>query len=189
MAKFGIMPTPAEAIKTYILAKDGNRPFLMKQAFAEDAELETVVKSDAISFPSEAKGLDTLEDVLVRRFNADNENIFTFCLSEPSEADRSRFQCYWLVGMSTKAAGQLRVGCGSYDWHFDGAGKVARLVINIDVMKMLPGEELGDAMRWLSSLPYPWCSPSEALRAIPASEGLSEIGTYLKQVGSISGQA
>ena len=38
------MPTPAETMRTYILAKDGNRPFLMKQAFAVDAELETVVK-------------------------------------------------------------------------------------------------------------------------------------------------
>jgi len=170
---------------TYILAKDGNRPFLMKQAFAENAELETVVKSDAISFPSAAKGLSTLEDVLVRRFNADNENIFTFCLSEPSETDRKRFQCHWLVGMSTKATGQLRVGCGSYDWHFDGAGKVTKLVINIDVMKILPSGELGDAMRWLSSLPYPWCSPGQALQSIPAHEGFADIGAYLKQVGSI----
>lgn len=132
------MLAPAECIRTYILAKDGNRPFLMKQAFAEDAELETVVNSDAISFPSAAKGLSTLEDVLVRRFNADNENIFTFCLSKPSEADRSHFQCHWLVGMSMKATGQLRAGCGSYDWHFDLDGKIAKLVINIDVMKFLP---------------------------------------------------
>ena len=42
------MPTPADAVKTYILAKDGNRPFLMRQAFAENAELEIVVKTDAI---------------------------------------------------------------------------------------------------------------------------------------------
>ena len=114
------MMTPAKAVQTYILAKDGNRPFLMREAFAEDAELETVVKSDAISFPSAAKGLQHPEDVLVRRFNADNENIFTFCLSEPSEADRARFQCDWLVGMSTKATRQLRIGCGNYDWYFDG---------------------------------------------------------------------
>jgi len=179
------MPTPDEAVRTYILAKDGNRPFLMKQAFAEDAELETVVKSDAISFPSAAKGLDTLEDVLVRRFNADNENIFTFCLSEPAEADRLRFQCHWLVGMSVKATGQLRVGCGTYDWHFDDEGKVAKLVINIEVMKILSGEGLGEMMRWLSSLPYPWCGQRQALRSIPAQEGFDEIAAYLKRVDTI----
>ena len=179
------MPTPAEAIRTYILAKDGNRPFLMKQAFAERAELETVVKTDAISFPSEAKGLSALEDVLVRRFNADNESIFTFCLSEPSEADRARFQCHWLVGMSMKATGQLRVGCGSYDWQFDGEGKIAKLVINIDVMKVLPADELGATMRWLASLPYPWCRAAKARRSIPAGDGFNEIATYLSQLDTI----
>lgn len=179
------MPTPARAIHTYILAKDGNRPFLMREAFAEDAELETVVKSDAISFPSAAKGLNTLEDVLVRKFNADNENVFTFCLSEPPEADRTRFRCHWLVGMSKKDTRQLRIGCGNYDWHFDGAGKVARLVITIEVMKVLPGEGLGDAVRWLSALPYPWCRPADAARGIPAHEDFAEIAAYLKQAGPI----
>ncbi len=44
------MPTPAEAVLTYILAKDGNRPFLMKQAFAENVELEMVVPSDIAKY-------------------------------------------------------------------------------------------------------------------------------------------
>jgi hypothetical protein len=89
------MPTPAEAIRTYILAKDGNRPFLMREVFAENAELEVVVKTDAISFPGTAKGLGDLENILVRRFGIESENVYTFCLSEPSGADRVRFQCHW----------------------------------------------------------------------------------------------
>jgi hypothetical protein len=84
--------------------------------------------------------------------------------------------------MSMKATGQLRVGCGSYDWHFDGEGKIAKLVINIDVMKILPADELGATMRWLSSLPYPWCSPATARRSIPASDGFGEIAAYLSQL-------
>jgi hypothetical protein len=55
----------------------------MRQAFAESVELEIVVKTDAISFPSPASGLNAVEDILVRRFGADNENVHTFCLSEP----------------------------------------------------------------------------------------------------------
>jgi len=179
------MPTPAEAVRTYILAKDGNRPFLMQEAFASDARLETVVKTDVISFPSTAEGLSALEDILVRRFCVDYENIFTFCLSEPSVADSARFQCHWLVGMSVKNTGQLRVGCGRYDWHFDGAGKVRKLAIIIDVMKVLPRSELDAAMCWLSSLPYPWCRPGEAANLIPAHEDLADIVAYLKQVGPI----
>ena len=58
------MSTPSDAVSTYILAKDGNRPFLMRPVFAEDAELEMVVKTDAISFPSSAKGVSAIEDIL-----------------------------------------------------------------------------------------------------------------------------
>jgi hypothetical protein len=57
------MPTPSDAVSTYILAKDGNRPFLMRRAFAENAELEMVVKTDAISFPSLAKGVSAIDSL------------------------------------------------------------------------------------------------------------------------------
>ena len=46
----------ADAIGTYILAKDSNRPQLMERAFAGDCELEMAVKTDAISFPNSCKG-------------------------------------------------------------------------------------------------------------------------------------
>ncbi|MBR1031382.1 hypothetical protein [Bradyrhizobium liaoningense] len=112
--------------------------------------------------------MNAVEEILVRRFGVEYENIYTFCLSQPSETDRARFQCHWLVGMSAKASGQpLRVGCGRYDWHFNEHGKVVRLVITIEVMKVLSGAELDGVMRWLSSLPYPWCSPSQALLSFP----------------------
>jgi hypothetical protein len=178
------MSSPSDAVSTYILAKDGSRPFLMRRAFADDAELEVVVKTDAISFPSSAKGVSAIEDIVVRRFGLDYENVYTFCLSQPSEANRRHFPCHWLVGMSARSNGQIRIGCGRYDWYFgpDQACRVERLVIAIDVMKILPATELAASMNWLSSLPYPWCSPHEAGRAVPAIEGLAEIETYLKQV-------
>ncbi|WP_027554366.1 hypothetical protein [Bradyrhizobium sp. Cp5.3] len=176
------MPLPAEAVSTYIFAKDGNRPFLMRRVFSEDIALEMVVKTDAISFPDTAIGLNAVEDILVRRFSVEYENIYTFCLSQPSETDRARFQCHWLVGMSARVTGRpLRVGCGRYDWHFNDDGKVVRLVITIEVMKILSGAELDGVMRWLSSLPYPWCSPAQALMSFPALQDLSAVEAYLKQ--------
>jgi hypothetical protein len=182
------MSTPSDAVRTYILAKDGNRPFLMRRVFAEDAELEMVVRTDAISFPGSAKGVSAIEDILVRRFGLDNENVYTFCLSQPSLANRRHFPCHWLVGMSARNDGQVRVGCGRYDWYFapDQACRVERLVITIDVMKIFPATDLAASMNWLSSLPYPWCAPAEAIRDVPAIEGLAEIETYLKQVRPIS---
>jgi len=181
------MSTPVEAVGTYLLAKDGNRPFLMRRAFAEDAELEMVVRTDAISFPSSAKGVTAIEDILVRRFCLDYENIYTFCLSQPSEANRRHFPCHWLVGMSARNDGQVRVGCGRYDWYFaaDKQCRVERLVVAIDVMKIFPATELAASMNWLSSLPYPWCAPDTAVRDVPVIEGFAEIATYLNQVRPI----
>jgi hypothetical protein len=178
------MSTPSDAVRRYILAKDGNRPFLMRHAFAEDAELEMVVKTDAISFPSSAKGLSAIEDILVRRFGVDYENIYTFCLSQPSEANRRHFPCHWLVGMSARNGGQIRIGCGRYDWYFgpDAVCRVEKLVIAIDLMKIFPASDLAASMNWLTGLPYPWCSPDKAVSALPAIEGLAEIEAYLKKV-------
>jgi hypothetical protein len=180
------MSTPPDAVSTYILAKDGNRPFLMRRVFAEDAELEMVVKTDAISFPSSAKGVSGIEDIL-RRFGLDYENVYTFCLSQPSEAHRRHFPCHWLVGMSAKNDGQVRVGYGRYDWYFgpDKECHVEKLVITIDAMKILPAAGLAASMNWLSGLPYPWCAPAEAVRDVPVIDGLAEIETYLKQVRPI----
>jgi hypothetical protein len=179
------MPTPADAVHTYILAKDGNRPFLIQRAFAEDAELRIVLKTDAIAFPSAAKGRRAIEDIVVRRFNVDYENVFTFCLAEPPTARRAHFPCHWLVGMSAKADGRLRVGSGRYDWHFDGQGRVEKLVITAEAMKVLPADKLAAVMDWLSALPYPWCSADQALARLPAVEELGEVEAYLKQAGPI----
>lgn len=179
------MFTPADAVQTYIFAKDGNRPFLIQRAFAEGAELQIVLKTDAIAFPSETKGRQAIEDILVRRFNVDYENVFTFCLSEPPSARRAHFPCHWLVAMSAKADGRLRVGCGRYDWHFDSQGKIEKLVITAEVMKVHPAGELAAVMDWLSALPYPWCSIDQALARLPVSSGLGDVETYLREAGPI----
>jgi hypothetical protein len=179
----GEMPTPADTVRTYILAKDGNRPFMMRRAFTPDAALEMTVKTDAIAFPSAARGLDAIEDVLVRRFCVDYEDVFTFCLSKPPVKQGTHFACHWLVGMSAKSDGRLRVGCGRYEWRFDNQGLAEKLAIIIVVMKVLPASERTVIMDWFSALPYPWCSADQALAGMPASPGLGEIEAYLKQVG------
>jgi hypothetical protein len=119
-----------DAISTYISAKDGNRPQLMKHAFAEDCELEMAVRTDAISFPSSAKGLEQITQVLVTNFSDQYENIRTFCLSRPNSDYLPHFLCDWLVGMSARQDGAVRVGCGHYDWYFgsDGDGRVTKHV-------------------------------------------------------------
>lgn len=174
-----------DAVATYILAKDGNRPFLMRRAFAENAELEMVVKTDAISFPSAAKGVGAIADILVHRFGIDYENVYTFCLSRPADEMQRHFACHWLVGMSAKSDGQLRVGCGRYDWTFGSDGRVEKLVIAINVMNTFAASELDVTMNWLSGLSYPWCTPADMVATMPKTAGLAAIEAYVRQAGPI----
>ncbi len=80
------MLSPFEAVSTYFQVKDGSRPFLMRHVFAEDVQLEMVVKTEAISFPNSARGVAAIEEILGRRFANDFENVYTFCLTRPTEA-------------------------------------------------------------------------------------------------------
>lgn len=179
------MSSPLDAIATYFHAKDGNRPFLMRRAFTEDARLEMVVKTDAIAFPATASGLPELEDVLVRRIATDFENVHSFGLRQPSETDRHDFTCPWLVAMSARSDGALRVGSGRYDWRFspDPGCRVEKLVITIDVMEVLPAAELGAVMGWITALSYPWCRPDEVMQGMPRLGKLASVERYLKGLG------
>ena len=131
-----------------------------------------------------------IEDILGRRFANDFENVYTFCLERPSAAHRRHFPCHWLVGMSAKGNGPIRVGSGRYDWYFtpDERCLVERLVITIDLMKMFPATELDAIMGWLTGLPYPWCTPADALEAMPPIPELMAVETYLRQVRPIATQ-
>jgi hypothetical protein len=173
----------ADAIRTYILAKDTNRPQLMKDAFVPDCELEMVVRTDVISFPSSAKGLEHITQVLVTGFGEQYENIRTFCLSRPKSEYLPFFRCDWLVGMSARQGGTVRVGCGHYDWHFGPHAdrRATKLAIDIEVMCVLPVEDTGPIMRWLSNLPYPWCSNLQACESIPAIAALGPLKRFLEQ--------
>lgn len=172
---------PAAAISAYILAKDGNRPHLLPEAFTEGAVLTMDVRTDAIQFPQTTTGRDAIADVLVRRFNQAYENIYTFCLGAPPLAPVMQFECAWLVVMSEKATGRLRAGSGRYAWSFDGAtGLVDALAITIDGMLVLPEALVPPAMAWARALPYPWCPLELAESTMPALQDLQALRSWLQ---------
>lgn len=175
----------AELVATYIRAKDWNRPHLMKAAFSEDASLEVVVRAGTITFPPVSKGLDAITEVLVRRFGQAFENVYTLCLSSPPASDRAAFSCAWLVGMSEKEGGAVRVGAGRYDWSFRN-GLVDRLRITIELMQALPPGALPPVMNWLSNLPHPWCPVGAARRTLPDVSGLEVVANHLREMDRVT---
>jgi hypothetical protein len=180
------MRSAQEAIETYIRAKDENRPFLMERAFTADVRLEITVISGTIVFPPISRGLNAITDVLVRRFAKSYENVHTFCLAQPPRSGTGEFTCDWLVGMSEKDNGRLRVGCGRYDWRFEPEPphRADQLKIAIQQMESLAPSALDVVMNWVSQLPYPWCTRQAALRAAPPLPGLEGIQQFLEAADS-----
>lgn len=172
---------PEMLIHAYLRAKDQNRPHLMARAFAPDARLEMTVNTGAISFPAVTEGLADITDVLVRRFGRTYENVYTFCLQRPAPNGGKAFSCDWLVGMSSKEDGRIRVGCGRYDWRFQPEAPFLadRLHITIEAMQVLPVENLETVIAWLTGLPYPWCPGPIVAETMPCLPGLEPVMRYV----------
>lgn len=178
-------PTPETVLRAYFHAKDENRPHLMQGAFCEAATLRMHLRTANIAFPAESVGLDAITDSLVRVFGQKYENVYSFYLQRP-EPDAASFSCDWLVGMSDKASGDVRVGCGRYDWVFDeGSGLARQLAITIDTMQVLPPSQLGPVLGWLGALPYPWACAAEAVASAPAIDALQPVLGYLAGHGNV----
>jgi hypothetical protein len=156
------MITLQKSIETYIRAKDGNRPFLIADAFTADAELTMQVNTSEISFPATVNGAKAISKVLVSEFAERYENVYTFCVGDPPAAGPA-FSCDWLVCMSEKGTGLARAGFGRYDWlAAENSGQVRQLRITIEAMTTLPQDTVEPILQWADALPYPWC-PRERL--------------------------
>lgn len=174
------MRTPAHSIQAYLLAKDGNRPHLMAEAFDEDALLAMQVNTKGIEFPPLSQGRDAIVEVLVRRFGQRYENVYTFCMTPPPGRSLSDFSCDWMVAMTDKDSGNVRVGCGRYDWRFEArTGLAERLAITIEAMQILPPAAAAPVMRWAAALPYPWCPAPHAISTASGVVGIEPILAWL----------
>ncbi len=180
------MLNKTDAIQAYILAKDGNRPFLLNDAFTEDAMLQMDVQTDSIKFPPSVSGRSDIADTLVREFNQKYENIYTLCIADKSGIDGNNFNCPWLVVMTEKQNGALRIGCGRYDWKFNlSDNRVQSLIITINIMETDTAEAVPDVLRWVSGLPYPWCDASEIFAKPPGNSVLLQVIGALKKASQI----
>ena len=46
-------------------------------------------------------------------------------------------------------------------------------------MSVLPAEDAGRILPWLSAIPYPWCSGPDAVRDMPSIEALAAIRAFI----------
>lgn len=176
------MANKTDAIEIYILAKDGNRPFLLDDVFEAEATLKMDVQTEAIAFPSSISGRDAIADTLVRQFNKEYENIYTICIGEPPYIEGGNFNCHWMVVMTEKKSESLRIGCGLYDWNFSSANnRVQSLTITIKIMETETSEMRTEVLTWTSKLPYPWCDLSTVAQDPPNNFAVNSVVQYLHE--------
>jgi len=173
----------ASLMRNYLHAKDENRPLYMARAFAADAVLKMTLRTQAIAFPPEARGRDAITEAMVRTFGQTYENVFTFYLAHPGEDTvLSDYTCDWFVGMTEKASGQVRVGCGSYEWEFQPTPHLARrLTITIETMLSLPPDTAPAVFAWLTALPYPWTDAQRLVGSAPPIEALAPVMHWIRR--------
>ncbi len=189
----------AAVLHTYFRAKDGNRPHLLDRVFTPDARLEVDNRSAAIAFPAVTIGRSGIADVLVRQFGRTYENVYSFYLRKPA-ADAMAFSCDWLVGMTEKDTGDVRAGCGRYDWVLADVElpseksvaverRATSLRIHIAAMQVLAPSLLEPVIGWLRALDYPWTTPGSIAATAPAIRELDPVLAYLSRSDPASGPA
>jgi hypothetical protein len=153
---------------------------LLANVFAWDAMLEVRNKSSAIAFPAVTAGREAIADVLVRSFAKSYENVYTFYMARP-HAEATDITCDWLVCMTEKDGGSVRVGCGRYDWTLqaDPSGLATRLFIGIEAMQVLAPDQFELVFAWVRAMGYPWTSADAAVRDAPQLPALAPVLDYL----------
>ncbi|MDD1794452.1 hypothetical protein L4D06_16025 [Enterovibrio makurazakiensis] len=169
-------------ISRYITAKDNNKPHLLPHVFDHSATLAMAVNTDGISFPSNVSGVSAISDVLVTQFNQHYENIYTFCLSDSIEREGSSLSCKWLVAMTEKDGGQLKIGYGKYGWDFDpnNGTLVDKLTITIEHMVVIAFQCTSHLFNELSEIPYPWCVSNIVRMKVPSSPLFDDVRAFLE---------
>jgi hypothetical protein len=157
-----------DVIGLYIQSKDNNKPHLMKSVFEGVANLSMEVKTDEIVFPSETTGIEDITNILVRNFNQKYGDIYTFCITDSVTSDGKQTLCKWVVVMSDKEDGNIRVGYGDYKWTFN-IDLVSNLTILIEKMIVIDKNHSTEIFSWLKKQAYPWCDSSDLLKEVPTS--------------------
>ncbi|WP_423761241.1 nuclear transport factor 2 family protein [Burkholderia sp. NLJ2] len=159
---FPLNPAQVRALlECYLRAKDLNRPALIADCFAADAELSFSLANDDIDFPPRVTGAAAIARTLVEEFGERFERCRTYYVcTEPVVDEHGVSGMSWLVVMRQKDNGALRIGHGTYRWQFACDGeRVARITaLHIHIARMDtiddPQSVKRDALH--AAFGYPW---------------------------------
>lgn len=160
-------------LECYLRAKDQNRPELIAECFAPDAELTFSIATDDIDFPRSVAGAPAIAKTLVADFGDRFDCCLTYYVCAAPKLD-SHGVCTmpWLVAMRQKDNDALRLGKGTYRWRIGrvsgGMDRIVQLHIAIERMDVIndPGSIKLRGLQ--ASLSYPWLAPGELAQGMAA---------------------
>ncbi|MFJ1211191.1 nuclear transport factor 2 family protein [Burkholderia pyrrocinia] len=159
---FPLHPAQVRALlECYLHAKDLNRPALIADCFAADAELSFSLANDDIDFPPRVTGAAAIARTLVEEFGERFERCRTYYVcTEPAVDEHGVSTMPWLVVMRQKDNGALRIGHGTYRWQFasdaNGVARVAALHIHIARMDTIDDPQSVKLEALQAAFGYPW---------------------------------
>ena len=173
-----------KALDLYIRAKDQNRPFLLTEAFVDQARFDLQLSED-IEFGRRAAGQrpETVAET-VAVIGAQFLDVFTTTVTESVVDASNSLACHWLAGLVGREEEQLFVNWGRYLFSFGPESRVRRLQVSFDGGTVLPAGSQAQTLSWLSQLPSPLCSAKELLTGIPELEALEPLRGFVGHSGT-----
>ncbi|MBI9087794.1 MAG: hypothetical protein JEZ12_01095 [Desulfobacterium sp.] len=175
-----------DILEKYIRGKDKDRFEILEEIYESGAKVTFEINSDAISFPGEIVGNREIAKVLSSDSNKNYDHVKTYCLSRefPLLAEGTILKQKWLVLMREKTSHLIRVGSGSYGWHFRTApGSHTRIKhhhIYIHDMLTLSDWSLRSLLDLQMRFSYPWLEQEKAIKVLNEYRALNVITDYLK---------
>lgn len=175
-----IDPRHDAVVRTYLHAKDGQRPHLFGRVFTPEATF-TSRFVQPIDFAQDqlSEGLAAITDVF-RGLGAYCENIYTLYADDSVRvADDGSVEFRWVVGMQERETGKVRVAWGDYRWRFTSGGdRATALDVLMEQMPVFEPAAAAAIFGWLSALPEPWCSSKALAEGAPPLPALDPLRGY-----------
>ena len=177
-----LSPAQHHVLTKYLEAKDQQRPFLFGEVFTSEAMFQSRFAFET-DFNDErpVHGLDAIAGVF-QRMGSRVENIFTVYTPSSVRWDAGALSIDWLVGMSERESGKLRLAWGDYAWRFNPAGtRATELVVLMRQMIELPASAGSSINHWLAELPAPWCEAEQILESMPSFAGSEDLRAFFSR--------
>jgi len=174
-----LTPYHDRVLRAYLHAKDCGVPARFADAFTPDATFTSRFEFETSFSDEEPRvGLAAIAETF-GLLTKHCDNITTLCTLDSVVTDGDTLRNKWIVAMTNRDSGCIRVAWGDYVWTMDPEAERARsLIVNMRHMAEMGPEHAEVVLVWLRALPAPWCDGQALVVDMPALLGLVNLREY-----------